>query len=458
MDLVNVSGYPASNFHSTDQNGNLFHVFVIRQSFGMTTQGLRPLVEQLPLRDSDTHFDGDPSLGIYQESDFVLFKPNCDVIVNAVAHAPRGEMERFKVSLRVSRNAAAESDPEIAQRRANGSGIAIPLRTSEVIIDKSLVVTGEREFRLRPQLVRSLATLTKMATLGVFRASDWQLTVPKKCTNLPLRYTAALGGVARVDVEDVDRAAMAKRIGKLNCLSDSAVGPDSEIHAPGKQAPLALSVFESNPVGTGYTTNCYLKAIESRSIPAPRVEYPDVPITVDTLQGILDGKPGPLPAGFAAVGRTWLPRRNFAGTSANEDRADGDKPPLPPDFDTRYWNAAPADQQCPYLVGNEIFTLENLCSGDHPAARPGLGGSTVMRFVLPGDQPFLTLKDRKGRGAAKICRLDTVYIDPEKHTVELVWRATVHVAADLREAVLLLASTSEEKQALQKVILMQETK
>lgn len=458
MDLVNVSGYPAINFDSTDQNGNLFHVIAMRQSFRMTAQGLRPLLDQLPVRDSDAYIDDDPSLGIYQESDLVLFKPNCDVIVNAVAHAPRGEADRFKVRICVARNSGVPTNAETPPRRVNGSANHIPVSAHEVIIDKTLVVTGEREFRLRPHLVRSLSTLTKMATLGVFRASDWQLTLPKKCTSLPLRYTTAFGGVARIDAEEADRAAMVKRIGKSNCLSDSAAGSDSEMQASGKHPPLALSVFESNPLGTGYTTNWYLNAIESRSIPAPRVEHPDEPITVETLQDVLDGKPGPLPAGFAAVDRTWLPRRTFAGTPAKNESADDKMSHLPSDFDLRYWNAAPVDQQCPYLVGNEIFTLENLCAADNPTARSGLDGGTELCFALPGAQPFLTLEDRKGRVAAKMCQLDTVYIDPERQSVELVWRAAVHVAVDLREVILMLASTGEEKQALQKVILMQEAK
>ena len=186
------------------------------------------------------------------------------------------------------------------------------------------------------------------------------------------------------------------------------------------------------------------------------MEYPDAPITAKAFQDVLNGKPGPAPAGFAAVGRTWLPRKALAGAPApNVDRASDERPALSSDFDHRYWNAAPDDQQCPYLVGDEIITLENLCSRDHPAAQPGAGADTVLRFALPGQQPFLMLRDRQSRVAAKKCHLDTVYIDPEKGTVELVWRAAIHMAIGLSEVVLMLASTDEEKQALQKVLQIQ---
>jgi hypothetical protein len=374
----------------------------------------------------------------------------CDVIVNAVAHPPRSAEDRFKVRLRVLRNAGtgpntANPKKEMAHPKQSPAG--------DAIIDKTLVVTGERFFRLAPALVRSFSKLSKIATLGALEGNDWRLTSPKNCTSLPLGYAVAFGGSARIDVDEASRADMSRRIGSANCLAADASHSHSDTRQAGAQTLLAYSAYEYNPLGTGYTTTWYLKGTDCRSIPAPRVEYPRAPITEKSLKDVLNGKAGPAPAGFAAVGRAWLPRHALAGTSVqNVDRVDGKSPNLPSDFDYRYWNAAPVDQQCAYLAGDEVFILENLCSREHPAAQPGAGADTLLRFALPGEQPFLMLKDREARTAVKGCHLDTVYIDPEKAIVELVWRAAIHLATNLKGTVLMLATTDEEKQTLQEVL------
>jgi hypothetical protein len=448
MEFVNVSGCPAMPFESADQYANQFHVIATRQTFRMTANGLIRLSEQPPLREADCYFDDDPSLGVYQESDLAPFKPVCDVIVNAVAHAPRNAKDRFKVRLRVSRAAGIEGSTETKNPKSNAS--------TDAIIDKTLVVTGERFFQLASGLVRSFSTLSKVATLGMLEGNDWRLTTAKSCSNVQLRYTLAFGGAARIEVDEAGRAVMVRRIGQANCVSSVVADSHGDKPIAGKRALLAYSASEYNPVGTGYTTTWYLKGTACRSIAAPRVEYPGAPITAKSFLDVLNGKTGPGPAGFAAVGRGWLPRKALAGALApNVDRANDDRPRLSPDFDQRYWNAAPDDQQCPFLAGDEIITLENLCSREHPAAQPGTGPDTVLRFVLPGQQPFLILKDRQSRSAARMCNLDTVYIDPEKGIVELVWRAAVHMAVGLSEVVLMLASTDDEKQALQKVLQIQ---
>ena len=448
MDFVNLSGYPAMPFESADQHSNQFHVIATRQTFRMTAKGLIRLNEQPPLREADSYFDDDPSLGVYQESDLAPFKPMCDVIVNAVAHAPRNAEDRFKVRLKVSCSAGIERSKETQKTKSNAS--------TDAIIDKTLVVTGERFFQLAPGLVRSFSMLSKVATLGILEGNDWRLTTAKSCGNVQLRYTVAFGGAARIEVDEAGGADMIRRKGQANCVSP--VDGDSQAEKPmaGKRALLAYSASEFNPVGTGYTTTWYLKGTACRSIAAPRVEYPGAAITAKSFLDVLHGKTGPAPAGFAVVGRTWLPRRALAGVFAPKvDRVNDERPGLASDFDHRYWNAAPDDQQCPYLFGDEIITLENLCSREHPAAQPGTGPDTVLRFALPGQQPFLMLKDRQSRAAAKMCNLDTVYIDPEKGMVEFVWRAAIPMAMGLSEVVLMLASTDEEKHALQKVLQIQ---
>jgi hypothetical protein len=448
MDFINVSGYPALLFESLDQNANLFHVIAMRQGFRMTTQGLSRLSEQPPLRESDSYFDNDPLLGVYQESDLAPFKPMCDVIVNAVAHAPPNAENRFKVRLRVLRSPGIGASDKSQRRNSSAS--------TEAIIDKTLVVTGERFFQLAPGLVRSLSTLSKVVTLGMLEGNDWRLTTAERCSNLQLRYTAAFGGEARIEVDEAGRADMVRRIGQTNCVTPVAGGAHSGKPMAGSRALLAYSASEYNPVGVGYTTVWYLKGTACRSIAAPRVEYPDLPITAKTFLEVLNGKTGPAPAGFGVVGRTWQPRHALSNPAMPaEDQPNDERRGLPPDFDHRYWNSAPVDQQCGHLTGDEIVMLENLCSREHPAARLAAAGDTVMQFSLPGEQPFLMLKDHQSGTTAKVCLLDTVYIDPEKGAVELVWRVAFSAALEPSAAVLMLASTGEEKQALQKLLQLQ---
>lgn len=65
------------------------------------------------------------------------------------------------------------------------------------------------------------------------------------------------------------------------------------------------------------------------------------------------------PVGLSAVGKAWLPRRRLAGTY--DDAWLKNQWPLPPlDFDERYWNCAPLDQQLDYLPPGTQMMLMNL--------------------------------------------------------------------------------------------------
>ena len=94
-----------------------------------------------------------------------------------------------------------------------------------------------------------------------------------------------------------------------------------------------------NPVGCGVRR----RPITLEGHPVPNFEDPRAPIS--------DPLDQPAPVGWGAIAPQWMGRRDFAGTY--DERWQEDRfPLLPSDFDPRFLNAAPADQQLDhYPVG-----------------------------------------------------------------------------------------------------------
>jgi hypothetical protein len=133
----------------------------------------------------------------------------------------------------------------------------------------------------------------------------------------------------------------------------------------------------------------------------------------------------PEPAGLGAIGRAWVPRLQFAGTFDEQWKAQ-QWPLLPHDFDARFYQCAPADQQSRQLRGGEIVRLINLTPEGE------------WRFRLPQvNVRMLSLYDN--RRVESELRLDTVLIEPDARTVTLTSRASISIRRNrglLREIVL----------------------
>ena len=398
----NRTAHAASQFDMVDQFGEGFHVVVARMAYilgpcnadGVAT--LQPFSLPAPLLTEDRHLNGDTEAGTVQESDFAPYKPHCDVIVNGAAHAPRGlAMEKFAVNLRL---AAA----------------------GKAVIDKTLTVCGERVFRKKAVLKRLAQGCVRAATLGLLRPNPWRLSAPEKFVQLPLHYAFAAGGQCRLDTRD------------------------------GKQHESC----DTNPLGRGFARHWYLDAQQLATVPAPRICYPKQPYTAEQFWQCAAGKDLPPPAGLAPIGRGWLPRHTLAGSIREKEQWDQDEVPmLPEDFDFAYWNCAPADQQCAHLAGLEQFTLTNLCRHDHPSARADRIGNTVLRFTLPQQVLFLLLADAHDQLLVLRLKIDTVLIDTDAGTVELVWRALV--PADAGQVAARLMHVSEPEQIARVALLEQ---
>jgi hypothetical protein len=157
-----------------------------------------------------------------------------------------------------------------------------------------------------------------------------------------------------------------------------------------------------NPLGTGFAVS----ASGTDGMRLPNIEYPE--------QLVGDWKDRPVPAGFGPVCAHWQPRAQFAGTYDHKWQQDR-LPLLPADFDDRYYQCAPFDQQtAQYLKGGEPAVLLNLTPDGE------------LRFQLPrvflGFETFFLTGERKVHDKAS---LHTVIIEPDVPRVSLVWHTAL---------------------------------
>jgi len=429
----NRTPYTALQFDALDQHGAAFHVFVAKIGYQINPRGsdglstMTPLDEVVELNSEDIHVDGKSDASVLEESDLAPFKPRCDVIINATAHAPKGNpVEQFVVGLSVET-----------------PGRASPSRSSELLIKKSLVVCGTRRFKYKSKAVRMLQWPLGILTLGAIRPGSWRLSSPQKLSSLRLIYEYAYGGQCRIGREERG----AKYVSARNRLPASDDFPQPDI---------AHEASQSNPVGLGFTRNWYLKALRCKSLPAPQVSYLSQPITARQFQACLNDGPDPVPAGMGPVGRAWQPRRALIGDIKEKSEWGPDEvPALPEDFDFGYWNCAPADQQCPYLKGEERFTLINLCTPDHPAATVDGNGSTVLRFDLPRQAMFILAANASTQLTVLPLVIDTVIVSPETRRVDLVWRGCLAADPSLVESRLMHITDNAQIERLELLIQQQ---
>ncbi len=151
-----------------------------------------------------------------------------------------------------------------------------------------------------------------------------------------------------------------------------------------------------NPVGIGYHGARSIDP-EVKSV-IPNVEY-------------ADGRSQP--AGFGVIARHWSQRVRWGGTYDSawlQDRS----PLLPADFDTRYHQAAPSDQQSDTIRGGESVEVI------------GMTPEGAWRFKLPIlDVPVHVLFADRGESAT--LRMDTVFFEPDKYRVTLTSRAKLPI-------------------------------
>jgi hypothetical protein len=164
-----------------------------------------------------------------------------------------------------------------------------------------------------------------------------------------------------------------------------------------------------NPIGTGFAVR--REAARERNL--PNIEDPATPIRE------WDDRPRPVALG--PIAHDWSPRRELAGT-CDQAFMETRFPLWPVDFDARYYQAAPSDQQVrERLRGGEPIEVRNMTP------------SGIWRFRLPRTYiSFETDIDKEKHhhhGA-----IGTVTLDTERRRVIVSWQTFVschHQADDL---------------------------
>jgi hypothetical protein len=161
---------------------------------------------------------------------------------------------------------------------------------------------------------------------------------------------------------------------------------------------------ERNPVGKGY--------VEKKSKYIPKeVALPNLENPSHLITDIQD-QPVPWSTGFVA--RSWLPRRNYAGSYDVEWKKKRN-PLLPVDFDERAHNAASAGLlAAQYMQGGEPVKLVNL-------SQDGL-----LVFNLPNFK-FTIESYMRNQRCQHQAVLDTIVIEPDEKRVCLTWRSSFQI-------------------------------
>jgi hypothetical protein len=153
-----------------------------------------------------------------------------------------------------------------------------------------------------------------------------------------------------------------------------------------------------NPVGRGFSKQ--VAALEHQAV--PNVEDPREPLTVA-------GQAPSQPAGFGALAPHWSQRTRYAGTY--DARWQREQAPLwPEDFDARFFQVAPADQQIQgFLRGGEVCELRNLTP------------QGLLRFTLPRLR-IATTTHFTDNEVQRPADLHLVLIDADARRIQLVWQ------------------------------------
>jgi|SRR5580658_5476802 hypothetical protein len=153
-----------------------------------------------------------------------------------------------------------------------------------------------------------------------------------------------------------------------------------------------------NPVGRGFALRSE-RLVEKL---APAIEYP----------GRDPATSGP--AGFGPIDPGWSPRRELAGTY-DDHWQETKKPLLPDDYDERFSQSAPVDQQIvPHLRGGERVELINLTP------------EGLLAFDLP-KLYFAFTTHFGGRAEEHRARLTGVRIEPGRSLLSMVWQTALAV-------------------------------
>lgn len=184
---------------------------------------------------------------------------------------------------------------------------------------------------------------------------------------------------------------------RVELIWENAWGGQHPARIEGQQ----ILIEERNPVGIGWIHPD--RSDHRLPVPAPRIEWPDQPISDPCQIGI--------PAAVGPVSPAWMPRRPLGGLY-DEAWMNDQRPFWPMDYSAAYHNAAPAAMQMPgYLRGDEVIRLHAL-HAEFP----------LLEFRLPATALVATIGGNDYRLAPDTLHLDLRMTNPEDWVIATTWR------------------------------------
>jgi hypothetical protein len=168
--------------------------------------------------------------------------------------------------------------------------------------------------------------------------------------------------------------------------------------------------FMPNPSGIGYR----------KSLTGGSLDGTPVPNTEERKNPVKSPIGNYLPMSFGPVARGWQSRAKFAGTY-DDDWLENEFPFLPSDFDDRYFQCAPEDQQTDHLKGGEEVTLVNLT----PDGR--------CEFTVPKLDVPVVFFPQDGEKIDSTAVADTLYIDTDNDRFIVLWRTHIPLRQNMFE-------------------------
>ena len=169
-----------------------------------------------------------------------------------------------------------------------------------------------------------------------------------------------------------------------------------------KEEPGIQKTYLHNPVGVGYYPISEGKDLYGK--PLPNTE--EIGRAATGIAG--DYKP----MSFGPIGRNFISRYPFAGTY-DQNWLDTRAPFWPDDFDYRYFQSAPAEQQIPHPTGGEEIVLNNLTPYG------------VTRFRLPKMYMPVLFIPYRGENRQVEAVIDTILIEPDQNRFMVTWRVSI---------------------------------
>lgn len=197
------------------------------------------------------------------------------------------------------------------------------------------------------------------AGLTGIRASE-----PEHFTQMPISYDVAFGGADRNS-------------------------PDESEH----------DAYTPNPVGRGWHKHLKSAWVDGKPLPNTEELSRAVRTPTDPYS----------PMALGPLARGWAQRARYGGTY-DQQWLDDVFPFLPRDFDERYYQAAPEDQQIPLPKEPTEVILQ------------GLTADGLRQFVLPHFEAPVHVFPKRGGREDHLAVLDTIVLEPDLDRFTLSWR------------------------------------